>query len=441
MDRTARIIRRDRRRCLTVVSGLAVLLTTVPGMAQNAIDPQWLDKKIDASQGPPPHMAESLRSTIDKVIVVSGRQVAGEEVDGTYGRSTPGLVDGAIAGRRMGTVSRQIGGVPVYIPIPGLQLPGAILGALTGATKREIQDFRDALTKDLLESDSPPLRSDSLASDTFWGIRRLPHVESHLYSPNKAIPEDADAVLYTNFDDLSIEIDGSDAIITTTAVGSLYRPGDDVPLYETRIAYQDRDTLSNWTADDTALWRSYANFARFHLGRAIAADMFKRVEVSHQLRPVGSADVKVVGKTGQQQTTASLAPTLAWNIELDGEDAYGWTEELGEADIAWDLEIFDNRTLVYEAEGLPGPTHTLGYPLESCGRYRWSVRPIFNAGGEVRFGDWMRFDYQPDKKKKKEDPVAAAAANSFGKGVRGRQASVAHAHVQDYALLEVSCRD
>ena len=387
----------------------------------------------------PPHMPEEARAAIDKVVVISGRGPANQEVSGTYERATPGLVGGMDEGSRMGTISKEIGGVPVNIPIPGLALPGAILGGLSGATRRQIQEFRDALTEEIINADSPPLRSDGLAIDTFWGIRRLPHLESHLFSQNVEIADDTDAVLYVTFDDLSINVEGSQAIITTSAIATLRRHADNAELYQTVVHYEDRDSLRSWTANDNALWRDYTNFARYFLGREVAADIFDRVALERELKPTPTATAEAVRKEPNTFRSETTMPTLAWQLtHTAGTEAQPWAD----AQVRYDIEIFDNQQLVYDAQSLPEPSHTLTYELEACNTYRWSVRPSYHANGQVRFGEWMRLSPQVDDKKKKKKKNAdeqEAPPGLTKKGIFGRDASEAPAYIQDFATLKVDC--
>ena len=388
----------------------------------------------------PAHMPEEVRTDIDKVVVISGRGAADQDVTGSYERDTPGLVGGIDAGRRMGTISREVGGVPVSVPIPGLALPGAILGGLTGATRRQIQEFRDALTEQISNAESPPLRSDGLAIDTFWGIRKRPQIDSNLYSATVEIEEDTDAVLYVAFDDLTINVDGADAIITTSAVATLRKHPEGNPLYETVVHYEDRDKLRSWTANDNALWRDYTNFARYYLGRELAADVFNRVQLGHELTVAASESTKLDRKAANTVVAETTLPTLAWTSELTSGAADTWARTVDASQIAYDLEIFDARQLVYDAEAITGSSHTLAYELEACQTYYWSIKPSYRVDGEVRYGDWMRFaPPEPKKKKRKKDDDAEVPHGPTKKGVFGRRASEAPAYIQDFARLIIDC--
>ena len=427
---------------------LLVSLCSLTVYAQDPADPGYLDNKLNEAP-PDAHMSEALRGGIRKVIVISGDRVANQNVDGTYEKSAPGLVGGMSRGSDMATISKEIGGVPINLPIPGLQLPASILGGIAGVTMKQIQEFRDALTEEIVNSDSPPLRSDGLAIDTFWGIRRLPEIDSQLFSSSLEIPEDTDAIVYTDFADLSIEVDGGDAVITTTAVASVFSQDDQRDVYRTEVHYQDRDKLVNWTANDNAVWRSYTNFARHYLGRTLAADLFGRVDLEHELLPVESADTDFARKSKTVLESDSLAPTLAWQLTLqDSGGAYGgFAESVDTSMVTYDLEVFDNRQLVYDAQGIPGSSYRLSYELEPCQTYRWSVRPVYAVNGQTRFGEWMRFTYDPDadpKAKKRKKKKSAATSTSVPavdkyKGLKGRQASAAPAYIQDFAGLTIDC--
>ena len=406
---------------MSISSGLAAQGAGVPNAPSEVRGPNSRESQI----------SETLRYAVTKVVVIAGQSPPSQDVSGSYKKATAGLVGGMDAGSRMGTITREIGGVPVYIPIIfGLTIPGAILGGLVGVTQGEIQEFRDRLTKEIARSDNPTLQSDGLALDVFWGIRRLPSVESHLFGPNVQIPSDTDSVLYVSLDGLSIDVQGKEAIITTSATATLRRLNDGVNVYVTEIKYQDRDTLSNWTRNENALWRDYANFARFYLGRELSADVFDRVVVSHELRPAETDTVKRARKDKRKFSSRSQTPTLAWELELDGTDSHNaWTKTIDEADIFYDVEIFDNRQLVYFEEQVPNPSHTVNYKLEACQTYRWSVRPVYHVDGAIKFGEWMKLGADRDSN----------SGHGMKKGIFGRQASAAPAYIQDFPLLEIKC--
>jgi len=147
------------------------------------------------------------------------------------------------------------------------------------------------------------------------------------------------------------------------------------------------------------------------------------------LRPTETDTAERARKDKRKFSSRSLTPTLAWELTLDGGDSYGsWTDTIDESDIFYDVEIFDNRRLVYSEEQVPDPRHTVAFELDPCQTYRWSVRPAYHVDGAIKFGEWMRFS-----------PVSETE-NEAEKGIFGKQASAAPAYIQDFALLEIECR-
>ena len=109
-----------------------------------------------------------------------------------------------------------------------------------------------------------------------------------------------------------------------------------------------------------------------------------------------------------------------------------WQWQLGgTVNTGYDVEIYDNRRLVYAERRVPDPVHTLSYGIEACKSYRWSVRPTYRLDGQVRYGEWMRAKPQAGA-----DDVTAAPS---GNGNIGRKASQAPAYIQDFALLTIKC--
>lgn len=372
------------------------------------------------------HMPEALRSEIKSVVVVAGDVPTNREITGTYEDVTPGFYGGVSDGSRVGTVSRQIGGVNVSFPIPILTFPGAVIGGITGKAKRELQEFRDAMAEDLARANSQPLTNDGLALDVYRNLQGLPELESKLFAPTVPVPEDTNAVLYTSINDITIAVDDDEAILTASAKLTLRRLSDEKNVYVRVIEYQDRDNLSNWTANDNALWHDFANFARHYLGREISAEAFDRIELRHELRPKATDTLKPVKKNDWQATSRSPSPTLAWELTLLGGNDYGaWADAITEADIDYDVEVYDNQRLVYSQKKVPDPVHTLGMPLEACKTYRWSVRPSYRIGDDVRYGEWMR--------------SVSASDEKTGLSIMGRQASAAPAYTQDFAMLGIGC--
>lgn len=111
-----------------------------------------------------------------------------------------------------------------------------------------------------------------------------------------------------------------------------------------------------------------------------------------------------------------------------GGDSYGpWVESIDESNIYYDVEIYDKHQLVYVEEQVQGSRHTVLIELEACQSYRWSVRPSYRVGSDIKFGEWMRLD-----------SAAEPEANTEA-GIYGRQASAAPAYIQDFAELKIQC--
>lgn len=362
------------------------------------------------------HLGEDVRSSLGHVMVIPGDSPAERDIGGTYRESTPGLAGGAAQGAAIGRPSVDVGGVTVATPIPILTIPGAILGGLSGATKREIQEFRDTLANEIDDAASQPLTHDKLARQVFQNIRPLPAPESGYLAPDAPVPANTDAMLYAKIEEVSIDVDGTDAILTTRASVRLERREDAARLYERSVFYQDRASLSEWTKRDNALFRDYANFALHYLGRELAAETFTRVSIAGELSPAKSDSVKLARRNTWEGETRSLMPTIAWQWANDNNaPAPG---------AVFDIEVYDARRPVYSATRVTGSSHTLPVPLEACGTYRWSVRPAWQDGDSLQVGPWMR----------------RAAEHVQPAGLTGRDATRAPAYTQDFALLEVHCR-
>jgi len=405
-----------------LISGWAAYGQSVPASPSSKQQPK--------APAPDPHMSESLRSSIKNVVVVPGLSPANNQISGSYEQDTPGLIGGMDSGSRIGTISKEVGGVPINFPIPGMALPGAIFGGITGKYKREVQEFRDALTEVLANAANQPLTNENLALDVFWGIRKVPNLDSKLFAPSTPIPPDTDAILYVSINTVRIDVRENEAILTISAGATLNRVSDGMDIYKTVIHYQETDTLSNWTSNENALFRDYANFARHYLGRELTDDIFARVSLNHKLTPEETKPVERIKKNEWQGRTESLSPTLAWNLGLLGGDTYGsWADTINASDIYYDVEIYDAHELVYAEERIPESSHTVIVELEACQTYRWSVRPTYHVGGDVKTGEWMR-----------AEPVADAETEiKVLKAIIGRNATEAPAYIQDFATLEVKC--
>ena len=396
-----------------------IVVAVIPGLAMADEPSQELESLVRVSDK---LMAEDHRRDVKKIVVLPGGSPASGAVTGSYQKETDGLIDGVDKGREFGVIRKDIGGIPISFPIPILTIPGMIFGGLSGSIKREIQDFRDALTDELAESAESPLSNDALATDVFWRVRDVSGLSPKVFALTTPIPEDTDAILYVSFSDSSIEVDGKVATITFTATATLRRLSDGQYLYENQVHYQDTDTLSNWTEDENAAWRDYANYARHYVGREIVAELFERVVVQQVLLPEETETVSRVKKDRWRGVTRSRTPTLAWDLSLEDKgQQVSWAKTIEETDISYDVEIYDMHQLVYLAKNVAGQQHMVDIELEDCKTYRWSVRPSYQVDGAERYGEWMRSN--PD------------AAN----GNAGKAAAEAAAYIYDFASLEIKC--
>ena len=171
-------------------------------------------------------MPDKLRSEVSQLVVVASDAAAKDQITGDYDKATAGLVGGINEGANMGNMSTQIGGVNVNIPVPILQIPGAVYGGLSGAAKREIQEFRDDLTEELAEAQSHPLTNSGLALDIYQNLAVLPDLTARLISSDAAVPETTDGILHVGFSDFSIFVEDEEAVLTVSAQVELHRKSD-----------------------------------------------------------------------------------------------------------------------------------------------------------------------------------------------------------------------
>ncbi|MGI9232075.1 MAG: hypothetical protein ACR2RD_00455 [Woeseiaceae bacterium] len=415
-----------KRRVLFMVA----LLAAMAGDEVTAIEAPEPTDGAEAAAEPadelagPTHLPEAVRASVKKVVVLPGQGPVGQATTGSYDKNTDGLYAGMEKGADRSGVGIEVGPVRTRYTIPILTFPLAVLGGISGKTQRDIQEFRDRLTEDLAKAASPPLTNDALASDVWWGLRQLPNLNSRVFARSTPIPEDTDAILYVGLENMTIDVQGKDAVITTTASATLRRLSDGEHLYEEEVQYQDRDTLANWTENENAIWHDYANFARHYIGREISAEVFDRVKLKHELKPLPTKSVKRVKKNDWQGVSKTSTPTLAWELKLLGGDDYGeWAGEISPSDISYDVEIYDMQRLVYSAKQVPQPSHAVAEELP-CKALRWSVRPSYAVAGGRKFGEWMRYS----------SDTYNAKANV------GRQASEAPAYIQDFPSLNLKCK-
>ena len=373
-------------------------------------------------------MPPEMRSGIGEVVVIASDASTDDSISGSYDKATPGLVAGADEGRRMGTMAGQVGGVNVVVPIPILQLPGMVYGGLSGAAKREIQEFRDALTEDIANARTLPLTNGGLALDVHRYLYNLPQLDAKLIASSTPVPESADAVLYVGFEEFKIDVDGKEATLILAAKAELKRTSDNVEMYSRVMEYQDTDTLENWTKNDLALWHDFTNFAAHYLARELSGEAFHRVVVPGELDPVATATAKQDRKNKHRYVSKSATPELAWEHSAAASaPTAGSAFPVAQSNVSYDVEIYDQHRLVYSRRDIPGTTHVLGYELDDCRSYRWSVRPTYRLGDAVFYGEWMR-----------RAPDEANAAKGRN-GLIGRKASIAPAYTQDFPELDIKC--
>jgi hypothetical protein len=335
-------------------------------------------------------MSEEFRSAVQNVVIFAGNSPTGKDLTGSYDMRTSGFVDGANEGGQIGKgVSKDFGGVVFSIPLPILTIPGMIFGGAKGATEREVQEFRDALTDKLADAENPDLNHDALAADVYWRIRSVPGLGTKLLNQSPTVPAGTDSVLYVSLSGVEIKVDRSEAVITMNANATLRRLSDGRALYDKAFEYQDQDTLSNWTRDDNALWHNYLSFARHSISREVAAELFERTHWNYELHPAKSGNLKFVKKDRWHATTKSTTPTLVWQLtQPKASRASGASMPVREQDIRFDIEIYDNQQLVYSAAKITSSQHRVEVELPACRTYRWSVRPSHQNGED--FGEWMQ---------------------------------------------------
>lgn len=411
----------DYRRSLGSWRALFMLATSV------LLAPVWAAAKEPVPQVEPlvrdlgALMSEENRSSVKKIVVLPGATLASSGVAGSYQEPTLGGSGGGIQVGGGPSVVRDIYGIPVGLSFPIFSISSGGSGKSGGVSRKE-QEFRDALTKELAEAASAPLSNDALATDVFWRLREVPTLDTRIFAPTTPIPADTDAILYVRFSDSLIDVQGDEAFLTMSATAVMSRISDGAPLYEHLVNYRDRDKLENWTKNNNEAWHDFSAFSRHYLGREIAAELYERVNVQSELRPKETATVVPAKNDEWHAVSKTTTPTLAWELRLgDGDTQAEWAKGLDPSAIAYEVEIYDKHRIVYAAKNIRESQMTVDLELEACKTYRWSVRPSFNIDGDIRFGEWMRWD--PD------------SAN----GNDGKAASVAAAYIYDFASLEIKC--
>ncbi len=366
------------------------------------------------------HMSEELRELNTRIVILPTAGESGESVTGTYGEQTAGLHGGIAKGAEIGQVPVEVGHVPVNIPIPILRELGMLFGGVKGGVQRQMQEMRDRMTEDLSKAVEQPLSNAALATDVYWGVRNDSSVDPKLFAVTTPIPQDTDAILYISLNEITLNIQKDEAIISTSATGRLQRYSDGKTLYRKEVTYSDRDKLKIWAQDDYVLWTEYSVFARHYIARELSAELYERIDLHHSLVPARSDSIRPDKKNDWHGETKTLMPTLVWDFELLGDDA----NAADGVNVLWDVEIYDARRPVYAAKQVSGMQHTVTVPLEACKTYHWTVRPTYNRVDGKKNGRWMR----------------SSSGNAQATGLEGRAISAAHAYIQDFPSFEVHCK-
>ncbi|MDH4055920.1 MAG: hypothetical protein OEY82_13720 [Gammaproteobacteria bacterium] len=401
-------------------AALALLVLTVaciPALVLAAKEPP--PEVVPLVRDPDALMSEEIRAAVKRIVVLPGASLEDNSISGSYQEATLNG-GGPISVGGPPQVVRDIYGIPVGLSFPIFSISSG--GGGSGGVSRKEQEFRDALTKELVKAADSPLSSDALATDVFWRLREVPALEPKIFATNIPIPEDTDAILFVRFSDSMIDVQGEFAFLTMSAIATLTRKSDAAVLYEHMVHYRDRDTLENWTKNNNEAWYDFSAFSRHYLAREIAAELYERVNVQTELRPRQTATALPVKDDVWNTVSNSSTPTFAWDFNLtDDELQPEWAKDLDVTDVTYEFEIYDKHRIVYGARDLRESQYTIDMELEACKAYRWSVRPSFRVNGEQRYGEWMRSD--PD------------SAN----GNDGKAASFAPAYIYDFASLEIKC--
>jgi hypothetical protein len=325
------------------------------------------------------HMPESIRTAISSVSVHAGTGAPSLYVGGDYGEPTPTAGDGAKEGAAAGLLAtgemvsedpRALILVPIVLPIA--VIAGSVFGAAAAKVKEQVREFRDELTDAMLDESKPELPSAELARE----------LEGFLVSAGDidvVDAADADASLTITLSEVAIIVDGNDADISATAYAVLHGR-DGRTLYSNTYEYRDRNSLSNWVAEDNALWNEFTSNARRHIARVASAEMFEAVTTRHVLRPTGNA---------WERRAKAAQPVLEWDFVLLGGDEYDGTD-IADNPVRFDVEIYDGSRVVYAARDIPEARHEVAAEIPRCRTLHWSVRPVFEIGGRRRAGEWMR---------------------------------------------------
>ena len=377
----------------------------------------------------PSHLPEADRMAIGSLAIVAASNPANSGVVG-HRKTKMSILNAAISGAYGG---EQIGSILCYMLLlcalePDLvniaTAAGAAISAAGAKGQNDFQEFQARLASSLKKAAIPPFTNDVLAWDVYSHIKDLDYTDTVVIGATVPLPENTDMILLVSLEGLVIKIEGKYAIFETTAKAALRRVSTGATVRTNRYKYIDRDTLKNWTDDDSALVANYIKFTQRYFGQEIAADFLQRVELRHVLRPVETDTVSGMSRTDWRGNASADNPTLAWELVLLGDDSYGrWTLALDEDEVEFDLQVFDGYRLVYSAANIAESSYRLGIVLEDCKSLRWSVRPNYTFNGKTRVGEWMRYHSNVD----------------VGAGNFGTEAAEDPAYLNGFPSLKTNC--
>ena len=391
--------RRPGRAISTAVLAISSLMTAAcASLVQTPQQPSVTSRNIDS------HVSEELRASIKTVAVRPNGRRPTLYVEGDYEKTvlTPG--DGAkvgagaglkFTGEMLSEDARSIILVPIILPVA--MIVGSIGGAAAAKIQQEIQEFRDELTAELTDESNPPLGGDILAEALRSRLENSHDIETILIAAGTPAPTGIDAIVDIRVIDLTITVEDSDAIMTTTAVAELRLAASNRVVYHRSFDFSDKNSLSKWVKDENALWSDYIDRARHHFTRSISDDFFEEILLRHVLRPTRSDDSRPIsGKKLWSNTVKTPTPTFTWELILLGDDAYGeWADDIDADSATYELEVYRDGSLVYAADNISTTHHEAQRELEGCRTYSWSVRPRYQIDGKTRTGEWMRYTTHP----------------------------------------------
>jgi len=340
-------------------------------------------------------VAEEIRSSVRIIAVKPSSLRPTLVVDGDYGETVPTAGEGAAAGVGAGfeATGEMIGEDPRALLLAPIILPvavvvGAIFGACAAKVQQQLREFRDELTDDLTDENAQTLPSDVLAQNVHEYLKALPDYDAILITAEERVPLEADAILEIRVTELTVTVNGNDAVMKTTAVAELRRSADREILHSNSYSFREKDTLRNWSKDDNALWDLYVEQSQRHFMRQMSSEFFDGIVLRHVLRPTRNGIG--VQRGHWNNAVRSKTPELGWELFLLGGDKYDpWTGTIDTDNVTYELEIYDDGRLVYAADKIAELKHQVLEPLPACKTLSWSVQPRYQIDGKSRTGQWM----------------------------------------------------